>query len=163
MNGMVSNLSVLSKGIQINRARLNINEVVEETLSVLNGNVTGKVVKNLEEIPLINADGGQLHKVFLNLLLNAIEALPPGESDKQIMVHTYVRNGEVILSVSDQGCGMSKEFIKKDLFKPFRSSKSNGLGIGLFQCKKIIDAHSGSLEVKSEVGKGSEFRVILPK
>ena len=79
------------------------------------------------------------------------------------MVHTYSRNGDEILSVADQGCGMTEEFINTDLFKPFRSSKSNGLGIGLFQCKKIIDAHSGSLEVKSEVGKGSEFRVILPK
>ena len=163
MNGMVSNLTVLSKGIQINPARINVNEVVEETLSALNGNVSGKVVKDLEEIPLINADSGQLQKVFLNLLLNAIEASSPGEPDKKIMVHTYSRNGDVILSVADQGCGMTEEFINTDLFKPFRSSKSNGLGIGLFQCKKIIDAHSGSLEVKSEVGKGSEFRVILPK
>ena len=163
MNGMVSNLTVLSRGIQINPARMNVNEVVEETLSALNGNVSGKVVKNLEEIPLINADGGQLQKVFLNLLLNAIEASPPDEFDKKIMVHTFTKNGDVILSVADQGCGISQEFIKTDLFKPFRSSKSNGLGIGLFQCKKIIDAHSGSLEVKSEVGKGSEFRVILPK
>ncbi len=163
MNGMVSNLTVLSKGIQINPARMNVNEVVEETLSALNGNVSGKVLKDLEEIPLINADSGQLQKVFLNLLLNAIEASSPGEPDKKIMVHTYSRNGDVILSVADQGCGMTEEFINTDLFKPFRSSKSNGLGIGLFQCKKIIDAHSGILEVKSEVGKGSEFRVILPK
>lgn len=163
MNGMVSDLTLLSKGIQINHAPMNINEVVEETLSALNGNVSGKVVKDLEEIPLINADGGQLHKVFLNLLLNAIEASPPGESDKKIMVHTYVSNGNVILSVADQGCGMTQEFINTDLFKPFRSSKSNGFGIGLFQCKKIIDAHAGSMEVNSEAGKGSEFRVILPK
>ncbi|HZX49311.1 MAG TPA: XrtA/PEP-CTERM system histidine kinase PrsK [Nitrospirota bacterium] len=163
MNGMVSDLTLLSRGIQINHAPMNINVVVEETLSALNGNVSGKVVKDLEEIPLINADGGQLNKVFLNLLLNAIEASPAGESDKKIMVHTYASNGNIILSVADQGCGMTQEFINTDLFKPFRSSKSNGLGIGLFQCKKIIDAHSGRMEVISEAGKGSEFRVILPK
>ena len=163
MNGMVSDLTLLSRGIQINHAPMNINAVVEETLSALNGNVSGKVVKDLEEIPLINADGGQLNKVFLNLLLNAIEASPAGESDKKIMVHTYASNGNIILSVADQGCGMTQEFINTDLFKPFRSSKSNGLGIGLFQCKKIIDAHSGRMEVISEAGKGSEFRVILPK
>ncbi len=163
MNAMVSNLTVLSKGIQINPVRMNINEMVEETLSALNGKVSGSIVKNLEEIPLIDADGGQLQKVFLNLLLNAIEALPPGEHEKKITVHTFSRNGDVILSVTDLGSGMSEEFIQTALFKPFKSSKSNGLGIGLFQCKKIIDAHSGSLEVKSEVGKGSEFRVILPK
>ncbi len=163
MNGMVSNLTVLSKGIHIQPGRMNLNDVVEETLSALNGNVTCKVVKNLEDIPLINADGGQLQKVFLNLLLNAIEATPTGESGKQIIVHTFTGNGDVVLSVEDQGCGMSEDFINTSLFKPFKSSKSNGLGIGLFQCKKIVDAHSGSLEVKSEVGKGSEFRVILPK
>ncbi len=163
MNGMVSNLTELSKGIHINRVHLNINEIVEETLSAINGNISDKVVKNLEDVPLINADGGQLHKVFLNLLLNAIEASPSGDSGNKITVSTYVQNEDVILSVADQGCGMSEEFINTSLFKPFRSSKSNGFGIGLFQCKKIIDAHSGSLEVKSEVGKGSEFRVILPK
>ncbi|MCC7202284.1 MAG: PEP-CTERM system histidine kinase PrsK [Nitrospirae bacterium] len=163
MNAMVSNLTVLSKGIQINPARMSINEMIEETLSALNGKVSGRVVKNLEEIPLIDADCGQLQKVFLNLLLNAIEALPPGEHEKKITVHTFSSNGDVILSVADSGSGMSEEFIKTALFKPFKSSKSNGLGIGLFQCKKIIDAHSGSLEVISEVGKGSEFRVILPR
>ncbi len=163
MNGMVSNLTELSRGIQINPARISINEVVEETLSAFNGHVPVKVEKDLEDIPQINADGEQLQKVFLNLLLNAIEASPAGESDKKVVVHTFARNGDVILSVADQGCGMSKEFIRTALFKPFRSSKSNGLGIGLFQCKKIVDAHSGTLEVMSEVGKGSEFRVILPK
>ena len=163
MNGMISNLTALSKGVRISPACLNLNNLVEETLSALNGNVSGKVIKNPGEIPSINADGEQLQKVLLNLLLNAIEATPKDNYDKKIEVHTFMKNGDVILSVSDQGCGMTPEFIKTSLFKPFSSSKSNGLGIGLFHCKKIIEAHSGCIEVNSEVGKGSEFRVILPK
>ncbi|MEK6560540.1 MAG: XrtA/PEP-CTERM system histidine kinase PrsK, partial [Nitrospirota bacterium] len=163
MNGMISNLTALSKGIRISPACLNLNNLVEETLSALNGNVSGKVIINPGEIPSINADGEQLQKVLLNLLLNAIEATPKDNFDKKIEVHTFMKNGDVILSVSDHGCGMTPEFIKTSLFKPFSSSKSNGLGIGLFQCKKIVEAHSGCIEVNSEVGKGSEFRVILPK
>ncbi len=163
MNGMISNLTALSKGIRISPACLNLNNLVEETLSALNGNVSGKVIINRGEIPSINADGEQLQKVLLNLLLNAIEATPKDNYDKKIEVHTFTKNGDVILSVSDQGCGMTQDFINNSLFKPFSSSKSNGLGIGLFQCKRIVDAHSGCIEVNSEVGKGSEFRVILPK
>lgn len=163
MNGMILNLTALSKGIRLSPVCLNLNNLVEETLSTLNGNVSGKVIINPGEIPSINADGEQLQKVLLNLLLNAIEATPKDNFDKKIEVHTFMKNGDVILSVSDHGCGMTPEFIKTSLFKPFSSSKSNGLGIGLFQCKKIIEAHSGCIEVNSEVGKGSEFRVILPK
>ncbi len=163
MNGMILNLTALSKGIRLSPVCLNLNNLVEETLSTLNGNVSGKVIINPGEIPSINADGEQLQKVLLNLLLNAIEATPKDNFDKKIEVHTFMKNGDVILSVSDHGCGMTPEFIKTSLFKPFSSSKSNGLGIGLFHCKKIVEAHSGCIEVNSEVGKGSEFRVILPK
>ncbi|MBI5755918.1 MAG: GHKL domain-containing protein [Nitrospirae bacterium] len=159
MNAMISNMTLLSKGLRINPAPLDINGIVDETLSTLNGQVSTRIVKNLERLPSVSGDGEQLHKVFLNLLLNAIEATP---SNKGIGIQTCTNSGEVILTVSDQGCGMSKEFIRTSLFKPFRSSKSHGLGIGLFQCKKIVEAHGGRIEVESEEGMGSEFRVVLP-
>ena len=159
MNTMISNMTLLSKGLRINPAPLDINGIVDETLSTLNGQVSSRIVKNLERLPSVSADGEQLRKVFLNLLLNAIEATP---SNKGIRIQTCTNSGEVILTVSDQGCGMSKEFISTSLFKPFRSSKLHGLGIGLFQCKKIVEAHGGRIEVESEERKGSEFRVILP-
>ena len=65
--------------------------------------------------------------------------------------------------VSDNGCGMSGEFIENHLFRPFQTTKKKGLGIGLYQCKTIVEAHSGKLKVNSEEGKGTDFYMYLPK
>ena len=67
-----------------------------------------------------------------------------------------------MLSINDNGCGMSKEFMTQSLFRPFRTTKKEGLGIGLFQSRHIVEVHKGQIEVESEEGKGSTFRVILP-
>ena len=71
-------------------------------------------------------------------------------------------NGNVCVTISDNGAGMSKGSLKRELFKPFKTTKNGGLGIGLFQCKTVVEAHGGSIEVESEVGKGTVFRVKLP-
>jgi hypothetical protein len=95
---------------------------------------------------------------LVNLVLNAYEA---GSASGEIRVATERLPGCVALSVHDHGCGMSQEFIEQALFQPFRTTKRQGLGIGLFQSKTIVEAHKGSIEVESEVGKGSTFRVFL--
>lgn len=159
MNTMISNLTILSKGLRINLQPVNLNGLLEETLSTLNGQVSSRILRRLETLPPVLADGEQLRKVCLNLLLNAVEA---SSQEGDIEVRTSAKNGEVILTVTDHGCGMSHEFIQSSLFRPFRTTKSKGIGIGLFQCKKIVEAHKGRIEVESEEGKGSEFRVIFP-
>jgi hypothetical protein len=68
----------------------------------------------------------------------------------------------VELSVKDNGCGMSKEFVEQSLFRPFKTTKATGTGIGLFQSKMIVEAHNGRMEVESREGEGSTFRVLLP-
>jgi signal transduction histidine kinase len=67
-----------------------------------------------------------------------------------------------VLSVADNGCGMSQAFLKESLFRPFQSTKKKGLGIGLFQSRAIVQAHGGGMHVESEVGKGTTFSVSLP-
>jgi signal transduction histidine kinase len=67
-----------------------------------------------------------------------------------------------VLSVADNGCGMSPAFLKASLFRPFQSTKKTGLGIGMFQSRTIVEAHGGSIQVESETGKGTTFRVSLP-
>jgi signal transduction histidine kinase len=64
--------------------------------------------------------------------------------------------------VSDDGCGMSLDFVNRSLFRPFQTTKKNGLGIGLFQSKMIVEAHQGRIQVDSQPGKGTTFRLILP-
>ena len=84
------------------------------------------------------------------------------EKNGRIRVAAGERDGWVELSVSDNGDGMTREFMEKYLFKPFQTTKKQGMGIGLFHCKTIVEAHGGRIEVESEKGKGTTFRVMLP-
>jgi putative PEP-CTERM system histidine kinase len=103
-------------------------------------------------------DRSQLQKVILNLVLNAREASPNGEP---VRVQTGFDTSPYI-KVIDNGPGMSDRFISESLFQPFKTTKSKGMGIGLYQCKQIVEAHGGSIEVVSAPGEGSEFTVRLP-
>jgi K+-sensing histidine kinase KdpD len=93
------------------------------------------------------------------LLINAREAVG---GNGQIRVETSQREGRAVLSVADNGCGMSPEFLRHSLFRPFQTTKKKGLGIGMFQSKLIIEAHRGSIQVESEPGKGTRFGIFLP-
>jgi signal transduction histidine kinase len=95
-----------------------------------------------------------------NLVLNAFDATG---GKGTIRVRTSASNQHVLLSVTDNGCGMSQEFVEGMLFRPFRSSKKRGMGIGLFHSKMIVEAHHGRIGVVSEEGKGTTFRVVLPR
>jgi signal transduction histidine kinase len=77
-------------------------------------------------------------------------------------VETRKENNRVCIQVSDTGGGMTDDFMKNYLFKPFRTTKKAGLGIGLYQCRQIVEAHDGRIEVQSEPGKGSVFTTCLP-
>ena len=77
-------------------------------------------------------------------------------------METGQRDGRAVLSVADNGCGMSPEFLKNSLFRPFQTTKKKGLGIGMFQSKIIVEAHRGNIQVESEPGKGTKFGVTLP-
>jgi len=100
-----------------------------------------------------------MQKVIVNLILNANDAAGEGG---EIRVTTERNNGWALVTVSDNGGGMSKDFIAHSLFQPFQTTKERGSGIGLFQSKMIVEAHHGRIEVESEEGKGSTFRVLLP-
>ena len=110
-------------------------------------------------MPKFMADGEQLRSVVTNLLLNARDAV--GERGR-IEVKISALDGWAALSVSDDGCGMTRSFLRDSLFRPFKTTKKKGLGIGMFQSKLIIEAHHGSIRVKSDVGKGTTFQVLLP-
>ncbi|MGA7876270.1 MAG: ATP-binding protein, partial [Desulfoferrobacter sp.] len=93
------------------------------------------------------------------LILNAKEAVGPQGTVK---IETYHNEKTIIVSVRDNGCGISQDFLEKSLFQPFKTTKKKGLGIGLFQSKMIIEAHKGRIEVESKEGVGTTFRVVLP-
>jgi signal transduction histidine kinase len=128
-------------------------------LAGLNGSTKAAVVRDLSPLPKLSLDRGQIEKVLLNLFLNANEAVA---QNGEIRVVTCKTDHGAVLSVTDNGCGISKEFISRSLFQPFQTTKSEGLGIGLFHSKKIIEAHRGKIEVESEEGRGTTFRIIFP-
>jgi signal transduction histidine kinase len=160
INNMCGNLSVLSQKIELSRSEIDLNRLVASTLSGLNGYLKVSLIQNLHPLPKLSIDSGQVQKVLTNLILNASEAMA---NEGEIQVATEQRDGGwVVLMVQDNGSGMSKEFMERSLFHPFKTTKKQGMGIGLFQSKKIIEAHRGKIEVESKEGKGTTFRVYLP-
>lgn len=107
----------------------------------------------------VDADPDQFRSVLQNLTMNAIEAIPDKGS---IFIETYTENGAAFLVVSDTGRGMSPDFIRKRLFRPFQTTKKRGLGIGLYQCQQIVRQFNGTLTAESEEGKGTRMIVRLP-
>ena len=159
INQLISRMNALRHELCLKPAELDLNLVVTETLANLNGTLGTKLVTNFDQIPRILADREQLQSVFTNLVLNARDAVG---ANGRITVETAQQGEWVALSVSDNGCGMTEQFIKNSLFRPFRSTKKEGLGIGMFQSKTIVEAHRGKIHVESELGVGTKFRVTLP-
>ncbi|HET9943055.1 MAG TPA: XrtA/PEP-CTERM system histidine kinase PrsK [Terriglobia bacterium] len=156
---MCTRLSMLRGKIELKLDPCDLTKLVAQTLEGFKANLKADLQQNLHPLPTVRLDAGQIHKVLTNLVLNANEAV----NGSGLIQVTTVHEGNVVgFSVRDNGCGMSEEFIAKSLFKPFQTTKKKGLGIGLFHCRLIVEAHRGVLEVNSSVGAGTEFRVLLP-
>ena len=156
---LTERLSSFDGGLELDRKEVDLSQLVAQTVRQLEGTLRGSVSLNLRPLPLLILDPAQIQKVLWNLILNAHEATTDG---KGILVETLGHDLWVMISVTDGGCGMSREFIETSLFQPFRTTKKRGLGIGLYQSKTIVEAHGGRIEVESQEGKGSTFKVILP-
>jgi signal transduction histidine kinase len=157
---MSSRLSLLSQKIDLSFRDTNINDLITAAIYDAKEYVKAQVRQNFDKnMPLLPIDQEQMHKVLENLLMNAYDATG---NDGQISVATSSQDNWVEISVSDTGCGISKEFMERNLFRPFQTTKKQGMGIGLYHCKTIIDAHGGKLNVESEEGKGSVFKILLP-
>lgn len=156
---MTSRMSLLRGRLELQCRECDLNELVRSTVTGLESAGNQAFTNNLGAIPKLSIDPDQIQKVLINLLLNAREASP---ERGEIIVATELKGNWVALSVSDHGCGMSEDFIRRELFQPFKSTKDRGLGIGLYHSKVIVEAHHGNIEVESRQGEGSTFRVLLP-
>ncbi len=149
-----------SKGLAMNR--VDLNRVIGEVLGLLENQCRKKGIKVVEEmrkVPEIEGDSEQLSQVFMNLFLNAIQAMPQGGT---LFIKSSVQSlNYVCLEVSDTGVGIPSDKLDK-IFDPFFSSKEGGTGMGLAVAYRIVKEHGGEINVESEVGKGTEFRIWLP-
>jgi hypothetical protein len=121
-------------------------------------NVTVEVIKN-KSVPTLEFDSGQIHQVLLNLLLNAVQACSEGGS---VRVEFTSDERTVTTTVTDTGKGIPPAVLP-NIFRPFYTTKGNGTGLGLSLARRIVEDHGGRLEATSELGKGSQFALVLPK
>lgn len=156
---MISRLSSLRQRPSLQFQPADLNALITALLSELEPALQSRIQQDLQPVPLVFADTDQLRSVIQNLLLNARDAIGAAG---HIAVSTSSTPGFVLLSVSDDGCGMSPEFLRDSLFRPFQSTKKNGLGIGMFQARQIVEAHGGTIVAKSEPAQGTTFTIRLP-
>jgi putative PEP-CTERM system histidine kinase len=159
INDVIRRLTSLRRKLEIRPVETDLNAWVRGVLAGIEGPENRRVIQELNPLPPVPLDPDHMGSVVTNLVLNAQHAVRDGGS---VVLRTEAREGWVVLSVVDTGCGIAREFLEKQLFRPFQTTRKEGMGIGLFQSRMIVAAHHGRVEVESEVGKGSTFRVMLP-
>jgi two-component system NtrC family sensor kinase len=143
-------------------APADLNELLEGTLALAGLNTRHAAIKVIftpdPTLPAVVGNSDQLRQVFLNLILNAIDAMPKGGA---LTVRTIAGSTLAVVEVQDTGIGIPAD-IRARLFEPFFTNKPNGTGLGLSISAHIVTQHGGQVEVESHVGQGSTFRVVLP-
>jgi two-component system, NtrC family, sensor kinase len=136
---------------------------LESTLNIVQNEIKYKaaVVKQLAPLPVVECLPSQLNQVFMNLLVNAAQAIPEKGT---ITLRSGFDEAQVWVEVADDGCGMPPE-VQARIFEPFFTTKpvGKGTGLGLSVSYSIVQKHGGRIELKSEAGRGTSFRVVLPR
>ncbi len=162
VSGILKQLSGFSKMPAGDAKECNINELVETSMNLIQYDKKAKsisMVKNLYPVlPTVIADGNQLSQVFVNLILNAVDAMPEGGT---LTVTTGVRDSKIYIEFKDTGTGISNEDIAK-IFDPFYTTKEKGTGLGLAVSYNIIKKIGGTITVDSNLGSGTTFIITLP-
>jgi signal transduction histidine kinase len=148
-----------------------LSDIIDRTLSLVDGEAKTarvRVIKHSDgqdgdsASATVNADSHQLQQVFMNLMLNAIQATPGGEISirTRVLEDDHARN-DICVELEDNGKGMTAEAAAK-AFQPFFSTKAQGTGLGLAIAKQIVEQHHGRITLRSELGKGTCVQVVLP-
>lgn len=159
---LITNLLKSSKPFEIKPSKTNFSRLIDQTLDqakdrihLLDITLSKSYNHDFQEI---NVDSEKISMALLNIINNALEVIE--EKSGKINISTMGLNGDAIIQIEDNGPGIKKEYLDK-LFDPFFSAKENGTGLGLTTVQNIVTAHGGSVEVESEVGKGTKFIVTL--
>ncbi|KAF0218611.1 MAG: hypothetical protein FD174_2704 [Geobacteraceae bacterium] len=167
LNRVVEDFLGLARPLPVERETCDLLAELKEIVALVSGEAASRGVRlNIEqaELPPINGDREKLHQVFLNLILNGIQATGQGGSLTIGAAYLAPREGNpaaIELSFVDTGEGMEPEVLGR-IFEPFFSTKTGGTGLGLSIAQKIIESHGGRMDVESRPGKGTTFRVRLP-
>jgi signal transduction histidine kinase len=161
----ISHLLKYAKEEDYSFAPVNLASVVDSALTQMRAKLDEAhvhVARNYITGPTVSADADKLRQVFANILDNAIDALAPVAEGRRIEL--YVENGRPdhgSVRIQDNGAGISEDTVDR-IFSPFFTTKQKGTGLGMAISRKIVEAHEGTIEVSSEVGRGTEFTIRLP-
>lgn len=147
------------------RSPVRVESALDLALKVAAGELRGRarVVRTYGDAPPVLADAGRLSQVFLNLIINAVQAFGPAR-DNRIELVTSAEGGDVVVEVRDNGPGIPSEYISR-LFDPFFTTKPVGVGsgLGLSVCLNIVRSLDGAIDIDTKVGRGTTFRIRLPQ
>ncbi len=161
---IIKKLMTFARQLPPRKAPVNLNDVVTEGIYFFEARCVKAgiqlVLRLADDMPRITADPGQINQVLVNLVVNAIQAMPQGG---MLTVETRVRGDSVCLSVEDTGAGMTEE-LKDQIFLPFFTTKdiNEGTGLGLAVVHGIVTSHGGRIAVETEIGVGTRFSIYLP-
>jgi len=162
INNIIKELLQHSSQSEVKISRHSVNDILNETIALARDRAILKNIKiktNLEKAPCyIMADGEKLKIALSNIMVNAIEAVD--ENKGEINIRTTIDNDKVNIEIEDNGSGISNESMEK-IFEPYYTKKPNGLGLGLATTHNIIQSMNGSIDIESEIKKGSKFIVHL--
>jgi C4-dicarboxylate-specific signal transduction histidine kinase len=173
-SGIIQHMRDFSRQSEVVRTRLNINNPIRDVFKVLGHQLeVHEVALDLdlvEDLPPIYADHNRLEQVFINLVTNAVDAMDAkaagaesGAVEKRLVIRSALENGQVKVTVSDTGTGMSKELQEK-IFEPFFTTKEvgKGTGLGVSISYGIVKDYDGVIEVQSREGEGTTFKLRFP-
>jgi PAS domain S-box-containing protein len=164
---IVRDLRILARGDEEHYGPVDVRGVIESSISMVSNQILMKaqLVRNLGDVPMVEASESRLGQVFLNLLVNAAQAINGGNvGGNQIGVSTCTDSaGRAVITVSDTGAGIPHDVMGR-IFDPFFTTKplGGGTGLGLFICHGIVKALGGEITAESALGRGTTFRISLP-
>jgi hypothetical protein len=138
---------------------IELGELIAEATTPLAIDSRVRLVRDLGEVVKVNGDREALLRIIENLVTNAVEAI---DGEGTVSVRLSEESGRAVIRVRDTGCGIPPDFVQRQLFTPFRSTKKGGWGIGLYQTKQVVERHFGDIRVESVEGLGTTFTVSLP-
>ena len=155
---IISDLLEYSRELPLELSETNVKSITQDALVKVKIPKGIRVVNSTKNEPTMRLDLGKMRRVFLNIALNAVEAMPKGGT---LTIASARSGGKVRITFRDTGEGMTAETLTK-LWSPLFTTKVKGMGFGLPVAKRLVEAHGGSINVETKVGKGSTFTVTLP-
>jgi PAS domain S-box-containing protein len=157
-NKIINDLLEYSRELDLNLSETAPKSILHEAFSIMKVPSTIQTLDNTLDEPRMKIDMGKMTRVFVNIIKNAIDAMP---NEGKLEIRSRKKKNNVEITFSDTGTGISQENIRK-IFTPLFTTKAQGMGFGLPICKRLVEAHGGKITVESTVNKGTTFTITLP-